>query len=145
MYKQVDKMKPVARIYEQQLIDEGSLTKEETQAMKDDINKALETAYANSKNAEYKAEDWMTKEWDEIKVFDTDEAKGSGVPIDRAKEVGIAISSLPKDLQFHKNVRKIFEARVKSFETGQGIDWGTAEALACATLIQDGYHVRISG
>ena len=97
------------------------------------------------KNAEYKAEDWMTKEWDEIKVFDKDEAKGSGVPIDRAKEVGIAISTLPQDLQFHKNVRKIFEARVKSFETGQGIDWGTAEALACATLIQDGYHVRISG
>lgn len=29
--------------------------------------------------------------------------------------------------------------------SGKGIDWGTAEALAFATLIQDGYHVRISG
>jgi 2-oxoglutarate dehydrogenase E1 component len=42
-------------------------------------------------------------------------------------------------------VRKIFEARAKTISDGKGIDWGTAEALAFATLIQDGYHVRISG
>jgi len=42
-------------------------------------------------------------------------------------------------------VRKIFENRNASIQDGVGIDWGTAEALAFATLIQDGYHVRISG
>jgi 2-oxoglutarate dehydrogenase E1 component len=57
----------------------------------------------------------------------------------------LAISYLPEDEQFHKNVRKIFKLREKSFETGQGIDWGTAEALACASLVNDGYHIRISG
>jgi 2-oxoglutarate dehydrogenase E1 component len=34
---------------------------------------------------------------------------------------------------------------LKSIETGKDIDWGTAEALAFATLIQEGYKVRISG
>ena len=40
---------------------------------------------------------------------------------------------------------KIFTARNKSIVEGKGIDWGTAEALAFASLINDGYHVRISG
>ena len=48
-------------------------------------------------------------------------------------------------MNFHRLVRKIFEARTASIETGKAIDWGTAEALAFASLITDGYHVRISG
>jgi len=34
---------------------------------------------------------------------------------------------------------------LESFKTGTGIDWGTAEALAFSTLIDEGYHVRLSG
>lgn len=34
---------------------------------------------------------------------------------------------------------------MKSIQTGKGIDWGTAEALAFASLLQEGYHVRLSG
>jgi 2-oxoglutarate dehydrogenase E1 component len=61
------------------------------------------------------------------------------------KEVGAKISHLPEDMNFHRLVRKIFEARAKSIADGKNIDWGTAEALAFATLIQDGYHVILSG
>ena len=63
----------------------------------------------------------------------------------KLKELGAKLSHLPEDLSFHRLVRKIFEARAKSIEEGVGIDWGTAEALAFASLIADGYHVRISG
>lgn len=42
-------------------------------------------------------------------------------------------------------MKKIYEARRKSIAEGKGIDWGTAEALAFATLIDEGFHVRISG
>lgn len=45
----------------------------------------------------------------------------------------------------HPVIQKIFNNRLTSFETGKGIDWGTAEALAFATLIDEGYHVRLSG
>ena len=52
---------------------------------------------------------------------------------------------MPEEANFHRLVRKIFEARAKSISTGKDIDWGTAEALAFASLIQDGFDVRISG
>jgi len=61
------------------------------------------------------------------------------------REIGRLISTLPAESAFHKLVRKIFDNRLKSIETGKDIDWGTAEALAFSSLIRDGYKVRISG
>ena len=74
-----------------------------------------------------------------------DEAKFTGIEKDELQQTGITITNLPKEMEFHRLVRKIFEARKNSIVTGTGIDWGTAEALAFATLIKDGYDVRISG
>ena len=59
--------------------------------------------------------------------------------------MGRAISTLPKEMNFHRLVRKIFDQRWKTIDSGKGIDWGTAEALAFSTLIQDGFHIRLSG
>ena len=47
--------------------------------MKKKINDNLEAAYQKSKGYTFKAEDWVTKEWDDIKLHDTDEAKFTGV------------------------------------------------------------------
>ena len=69
----------------------------------------------------------------------------SGIPVDQVREIGRLISTLPAESQFHKLVRKIFDTRLKSIESGKEIDWGTAEALAFSSLIRDGYKVRISG
>lgn len=61
------------------------------------------------------------------------------------KETGATITNLPAEMNFHRLVRKIFEQRKTSIDSGKDIDWGTAEALAFSTLIQDGYNVRLSG
>jgi 2-oxoglutarate dehydrogenase E1 component len=42
-------------------------------------------------------------------------------------------------------VKKIFEQRAAMIESGEGIDWAVAEALAFAALIVEGNHVRLSG
>lgn len=138
-------MVPVAKIYEQELLGNGTITPEEVTAMKTKIVDKLEAAYLESKTLTYKAEDWTTDEWEAIQINDKTEAASTGVEMTRLKEVGNVISSLPEDKTFHRLVRKIFEARNTSIQGGVGIDWGTAEALAFATLIQEGYHVRISG
>jgi 2-oxoglutarate dehydrogenase E1 component len=63
------------------------------------------------------------------------------------KDVGNKVTLLPdeKDGEFHRLIKKIFELRNKTIVSGKNIDWGTAEALAFSTLMQDGYHVRLSG
>ena len=67
------------------------------------------------------------------------------MPVEQIKQVGKLISNLPVGSEFHRQIVKIFEQRNHSIETGKEIDWGTAEALAFATLIQDGYKIRLSG
>lgn len=139
-------MTPVATKYEQQCLNNGTVTVEQLAGMKKFCWDILEADYVKSKTLEYEAEDWMTEDWEAIKVFDDfDEKKVSSITGDRLLDVGHHITALPIDSNFHRLVRKIFDTRYKSISEGKGIDWGTAEALAFATLIEDGYHVRISG
>jgi len=42
-------------------------------------------------------------------------------------------------------LKKIFEARDKSLETGENIDFGTAEHLAFCSLLEEGYNIRLTG
>jgi len=67
------------------------------------------------------------------------------VPVDVLTDIGHKITVLPESGNFHPQIKKIFAARQKAITEGKGIDWGTAEALAFASLITEGYHVRISG
>jgi 2-oxoglutarate dehydrogenase E1 component len=61
------------------------------------------------------------------------------------KRVGEAMTTLPENFKPHRAVKKIFDLRRQMIETGEGIDWAVGEALAFATLIVEGNHVRLSG
>jgi 2-oxoglutarate dehydrogenase E1 component len=137
-------MKPVADKYEEQLVSEGVLSEAETKTMKDRIKVELERAYEASKNHKFKIEEWKSEEWEGIKDV-SKFGKDTGLPTASIKSLGEKITVLPDDWTFHPTVKRIFETRRKSFIEGKGIDWGTAEALAFASLIQEGFHVRISG
>lgn len=69
----------------------------------------MEAAYRKSKTDKYQAEDWVTPQWEAIKKISAVEAKSTGVPADRLRELGLKISTLPADKNFHRLVKKIFE------------------------------------
>lgn len=54
------------------------------------------------------------------------------------KNVGQAITTLPEGFTAHKGIQRVYDARKKMIETGEGVDWATAEALAFATLLVEG-------
>lgn len=59
--------------------------------------------------------------------------------------MGKAITVLPETFKPHRAVKKIFEQRAQMIEAGENIDWAVGEALAFATLLVEGNHVRLSG
>ena len=61
------------------------------------------------------------------------------------KTVGKAITRFPDNFKPHRAVKKVYEQRAQMIETGEGIDWAVGEALAFATLLVEGNHVRLSG
>lgn len=75
--------------------------------MKKTIREEMESEYVKSKSLEYKAEDWMTDEWANLKhAKDPDD---TGIAIDRVKDIGQRIATLPQEANFHRLVKKIFE------------------------------------
>ena len=52
--------------------------------------------------------------------------------------MGYAITKIPEDFHLHKGVKRVYDQRRNMIESGEGIDWGTAEALAFGTLISEG-------
>lgn len=69
--------------------------------------------------------------------------KDTGVPVDHLRDMTGKLFDLSK-ISPHSQIKKIFNQRVKSVETNE-IDFGTAESFAFATLLEEGYGVRLSG
>ncbi len=148
MYNVVKNMKPVRDIYREQCVSQYGVDAAELDKIDAYTKNELEQAYVKSKTLVYEREDWATESWEAIK--DTSayggDLKNTGEKIDYLRKLGVKLSTLPEDQgKFHPQIVKIFKQRLAAMESGQGIDWGTAEALAFATLIDEGYHVRISG
>ncbi|PWA77495.1 2-oxoglutarate dehydrogenase, E1 component [Artemisia annua] len=58
---------------------------------------------------------------------------------------GKPIATLPETFKPHRTVKKIFADRLKMIETTEGVEWAVGEALAFATLLVEGNHVRLNG
>jgi 2-oxoglutarate dehydrogenase E1 component len=69
----------------------------------------------------------------------------TGVPINALKDIGKKITAVPQGFHVHRTIQRFLDARAKSIETGEGIDWSTAEALAFGSLLNEGHPVRLSG
>ena len=65
--------------------------------------------------------------------------------MDLLKYVGVRSTNTPESFTIHKHLLKTFcDARVKKIESGTGIDWATAEALAIGTLLMQGWSLTIA-
>ena len=69
----------------------------------------------------------------------------TGVPMDRLRKVIESITTIPESVKAHDKVAKLYEQRSAIGAEPNDIDWGTAEALAYGTLVNEGHHVRITG
>jgi 2-oxoglutarate dehydrogenase E1 component len=69
----------------------------------------------------------------------------TGVPADKLRAVGRKLTKLPDGFAAHPKVAQFLDARRTAIESGDGIDWATAEALAIASLADDGTTVRLGG
>jgi 2-oxoglutarate dehydrogenase E1 component len=69
----------------------------------------------------------------------------TGASEELLREIGTTLTTIPADVAVHKTLVRIVDAKKAMFESGEGIDWATAEALAFGTLLREGHPVRLSG
>ena len=111
------------------------------------FNKRLDEEFDASKSHLPNRADWLDGRWAGLAAApkNSDRRGETGVPEDVLKKVGKALTTAPEGFHLHKTIARQLEAKAKMFETGEGFDWATAEALAFGTLLDEGLDVRLSG
>lgn len=146
MYKVIRNHPQALDLYEKQLIEMGQLSKEEIDALHKKVNSILNEEFISSKEYVPNRRDWLAAYWAGFKSPEQlSRIRNTGVKPEILKNVGKAITSLPETFKPHRAVKRVYDQRAQMIETGEGVDWAVGEALAFATLLVEGNHVRLSG
>jgi 2-oxoglutarate dehydrogenase E1 component len=146
MYRAIKAHPSVVEIYSKRLIEEGVITKQGVEEMQGGFRANLETELAAAESYKPNKADWLDGRWADIGFAEDEARRGTtGVPIETLKEIGQRITAIPQDFHAHKTVQRLLQRRREMVETGTGIDWSMAEALAFGTLLKEGFPVRLSG
>ncbi len=147
MYKAIRSHKTTLQIYAQKLIDEGLVTKEEVEKMRADWRAHLEREYALGEDYKPEKTDWLDGAWKNLKTAEEDGPRRGETGVDEKilKNIGEKITQAPANFNLHKTIKRFMDNRRKMIDSGQNIDWATAEALAFGSLLLEGHPVRLSG
>ena len=145
MYKKIKSHPTTLTIYGNKLNREGLTSNEQLQIEKSNFKKYLEKEFETSKN--YKSElKWFDGVWSRFKPgLGKDKRGDSGFDEKKLIKIGKKISTIPENFNVHKTLKRIFELRFEIFNKTKQVDWATAENLAFATLLTEGFSVRLSG
>ncbi len=146
MYEQIKERPPLYRIYAQKLVEENLVTEKEIQKFEAETSQALEAAFDSVKSGTCPL--LTPRTYADWKGFDghyTHKSPATGVGKEKLLSNARSLNAVPKDFSPHSRLKKLLERRLETVETGEGIDWAGAEALAFASLLAEGHPIRLSG
>ena len=146
MYRTISKHATMRQIYAKQLVGEGVVNAGEPERMVDQFMDRLEEQYEAATSYKPNQADWLGGAWSGMTIAKPGPRRGdTGVSEDLLREVGAALTRVPDGFKAHSKILRQLKAKQTTIDTGKGIDWATAEALAFGTLLCEGVPVRLSG
>ncbi|MET3596948.1 2-oxoglutarate dehydrogenase E1 component [Mesorhizobium shonense] len=148
MYRSIRSHKTTVQTYADRLIAEGHITQAEVDKMRSDWRAHLESEWEVGQSYKPNKADWLDGAWSGLRTADNQDEQRRGktaVPLRTLKEIGKKLTEVPKDFEAHKTILRFLENRRQAIESGEGIDWSTAEALAFGAILLDGNPIRLSG
>jgi 2-oxoglutarate dehydrogenase E1 component len=146
MYKKIKDLPPTRELYARRLIAEGVATGAQVEGWISEFETFLESEFEAGKSYAADKADWLDGKWSHMHVANEQEARGdTDVPEQRLRDIGIRLNTIPEHVDAHKTLRRVIENRREAIQSGADIDWSTAEQLAFASLLDEGYPVRLSG
>jgi 2-oxoglutarate dehydrogenase E1 component len=149
LYKAIAKHKNPKDIYADLLLEENSINSSYVKEITDEFKEMLEKEFDNSKkDKNSKVKEFMKSTWKDFEREDQEAmllSVDTKYPEDSLNNIAKVVSTAPEGSNFVRKVERILQGRAKmAFETHQ-LDWGMAENLAYGSLMEEGFHVRISG
>jgi 2-oxoglutarate dehydrogenase E1 component len=146
MYRRIKKQKTTLEVYTDRLAKEGLVPEGEIEEMKSAFQAHLNDEFEAGKEYRPNKADWLDGRWSHLDKEGKEYQRGrTAIEESMLREIGDALTRPPESLKLHRTVGRLLEAKAKMFESSQGFDWSTAEALAFGSLTLEGYPVRLAG
>ena len=144
MYQVIRKKPTVRQLYADKLAAEGVISSADAAAMIEQYRNGLDEGKPQARAALGLIGNRYTVDWSEYLGADWEPVK-TGVDMGRLRVLGKAITTYPTDWSLHPRVLAIMQSREKMINGDLALDWGCAENLAYASLVQEGYPIRLTG
>ncbi|PKQ02563.1 MAG: 2-oxoglutarate dehydrogenase E1 component, partial [Alphaproteobacteria bacterium HGW-Alphaproteobacteria-11] len=146
MYQKIKDHPTTLQVYSDRLVREGLMSREEVDARLAAFRAELDGEFEASNSFRPNKADWLDGRWSGFGRAEGEARRGeTEVGLDTLREIGRKITAVPEGFHVHKTIQRFLDNRRKAIESGEGIDWSTAEALAFGSLLKEGIKVRLSG
>jgi 2-oxoglutarate dehydrogenase E1 component len=146
MYKKIAGHPTTRAIYADRLVREGVLTEAEAKGTTEDFQARLEGEFSAAGGYKPNKADWLEGAWSGLETASGEDRRGeTALAIETLREIGRALTTVPAGFTANRKILRFLENRQRMFESGEGVDWATAEALAFGALLIEGNPVRMSG
>ncbi|MFC3032075.1 2-oxoglutarate dehydrogenase E1 component [Pseudoalteromonas fenneropenaei] len=143
MYQKIKKHPVPREIYAQKLAAEGVISLEAVAQMAEDYRVGLDKGECVV--AEIQKDTKHSSDWSKFIGHDWDTPYNPTVSIEKLKMLGECLANYPANHEAHSRVAKIYEDRKAMASGEKPLDWGMAESLAYATLVDEGVDIRMTG
>jgi 2-oxoglutarate dehydrogenase E1 component len=146
MYARIKEHASTRELYSGRLIAEGVISEADVDGWLTEFEAFLDREFEGGKTYQANKADWLDGKWKALGLPGDEERRGdTGIDMQRLKDIGDKITAIPERIDAHRTVRRVIEGRRAAIDAGAGIDWGTAEHLAFASLLDEGIPVRLAG
>ena len=146
MYDRIRQRPSLHQLFADQLISEGIVRPDDLDNIEADVNAQLEQAHTSVHGSECPfPESRFYEEWQDVSATYTHDPVATGVTRDVLISLARQLNTVASDFTINPKLQRLLKKRLDAVEGGDGIDWANAEALAFASLLDEGFSVRLSG
>ncbi|MFC3630352.1 2-oxoglutarate dehydrogenase E1 component [Paracoccus angustae] len=146
MYNRIKGHKTTLQLYTERLVADGLIPEGEIEDMKAAFQNHLNEEFEVGKAFKPNKADWLDGKWSGLDREGAEYVSGeTGIEPSVMAQIGRALTTVPEGHSLHKTVGRLLDAKRQMFETGEGFDWATGEALAFGSLLLEGKPVRLAG
>jgi 2-oxoglutarate dehydrogenase E1 component len=145
MYKKITQHPGTRKLYADKLITQGVIKEDEPERM---IRTYRDTLDAGQQSVSPVLSNFKSKfavDWAPFLGSKWTDAADTHVPLAELQRLAERVTTIPSDFKLHPTVARVIEARKQMAAGKLPVDWGMAETLAYASLLSNGYDVRLSG
>jgi 2-oxoglutarate dehydrogenase E1 component len=145
MYKLVNKHPGTRKLYAERLLAQGVIEADEADKVAANYRQALEGGFHTNKTILSNYKPPFAVDWTKFRGTKWNEHDDTRIPLAELQMLAERLTAVPPNFKLHPRVEKIIADRRLMGLGKIPVDWGMAENLAYASLLKDGYAVRISG